>query len=92
MSDIPFPRKVLIVGGAAAVLFAATGTLRSAEVPKDAPDQTVALCDGQSTMTIAGLKPGEVLSPERASVVGGGADLPRAVALPPSAHCLNEAQ
>jgi thiosulfate dehydrogenase len=69
MSDIPFPRNVLIVGGAAAVLFAATGTLRSGEVPKDAPEQTVALCDGQSTMTIAGLKPGEVLSPERARVV-----------------------
>ena len=61
----------LTLGLCATVVFA-TGTLRSAEVPKDAkdaPDQTVALCDGQSTMTIAGLKPGEILSPERASAV-----------------------
>lgn len=69
MTKIAFGRNVLTLGAALTAFLGVSGTLRSADVPKDAPDQTVALCDGQSTMTIPGLKPGEILSPERASAV-----------------------
>ena len=62
-------RWTLTLGLGLAALFAAGGTLRSAEVAKDSPDQTVSLCDGQSTMTIPGLRPGEILPAERATAV-----------------------
>jgi len=38
---------------------------------KAAPDVTVSLCDGETEMSLPGLKPGEVLPPERAKEVAG---------------------
>ncbi|HEY6548999.1 MAG TPA: cytochrome C [Vicinamibacteria bacterium] len=45
--------------------------VRASDAAGESADTTVALCDGQSVMTIPGLKAGEVLPPERARVVAG---------------------
>ncbi|HEY5907754.1 MAG TPA: cytochrome C [Vicinamibacteria bacterium] len=45
--------------------------VRASDATGENADTTVALCDGQSVMTIPGLKAGEVLPPERARVVAG---------------------
>jgi thiosulfate dehydrogenase len=63
---------MLTLGLSMAALFAVGGTLRSADVttsPGTGEKTTVSLCDGESRMTITDLKPGEVLSRERATVV-----------------------
>ena len=60
-------RRLLLLAVVPAAGLALTGSLRSDTPAEDTT--TVSLCDGDSKMTIPGLKPGEELSPERAHQV-----------------------
>lgn len=47
------------------------GAVTTASVVRAGDDVTVSLCDGQSTLTLPGLKPGQVLPPDEARKAAG---------------------
>jgi hypothetical protein len=61
-----YAKRLLWAVSIPAVALALGGTLRG-----DTPDVSVSLCDGESVMTVPGLKPGQVLARAEAQEVAG---------------------
>jgi thiosulfate dehydrogenase len=62
-------RRLGLLAAASVAGLVATGPLRGDSAPAAEKDVTVSLCDGQSQLTVPGLKPGQELAPAEARKV-----------------------